>query len=251
MYYIVIGSCKSYVSKLSKVLNKTHIHKEQQMCKNVWMTSIPILWKTVCRCRFLDKLHCVIIIVCYQICLYHPSDTGLSSSPTEQTTNTTLCFPSLLTFQIFCVHFFLASLSFILLLTFSFCLLLSLSKSVCAFYHPSSFLSLSPSRSVPSALLDLGYFPFVFISLSCSLWIRQWILTQTHGVCSAKSVGITTLNQARARGRRRKKSRYPPGFVQIQLMQNKELIWTWERPNVGLSGPYPHLTKMNGTIPTE
>ncbi len=111
--------------------------------------------------------------------------------------------------------------------------------------------SLSPSRSVPSALLDLGYFPFVFISLSCSLWIRQWILTQTHSVCSAKSVGITTLNQARARGRRRKKSRYPPGFVQIQLMQNKELIWTWERPNVGLSGPYPHLTKMNGTIPTE
>lgn len=135
------------------------------------MTSIPILWKTFCGCRFLVKLHCVIIIVCYQICLYHPSDTGLSSSPTELTTNTTLCFPSLLTFQIFSFHFCLASLSFILLLTFTFFLLLSLSISVCAFYRPSSFLSLrlSSVHSVPSALLDLGYFPFVFISLSCSL----------------------------------------------------------------------------------
>lgn len=34
-------------------------------------------------------------------------------------------------------------------------------------------LSISLVRSVPPALLNLGYFPFVFISLSCSLWIRQ------------------------------------------------------------------------------
>ncbi len=131
------------------------------------MTSIPILWETVCRCSFLDKLHCVIIIVCYQICLYHPSDTGQSSSPTEQTTNTTLCFPSLLTFQIFCVHFF----SCILVLHSSFNLHffpLTFTFQISHFTTLPRF-SLSPSRSVPSALLDLGYFPFVFISLSCSL----------------------------------------------------------------------------------
>ncbi len=132
------------------------------------MTSIPILWKTVCRCRFLDKLHCVIIIVCYQICLYHSSDTGLSSSPTEQTTNTTL-------------FSFTANISDLLCPLFSCTLVLHSSFNLHFFPLTFTFqitlvhfttlphFSLSPSRSVPSALLDLGYFPFVFISLSCSL----------------------------------------------------------------------------------